>query len=53
MLYYIFAAVTLGILIYLPTKLKLWETPGEEDENTQILKQAGVIKRRRGHRKNI
>lgn len=49
----IISAVTLGGLIYLPKYLKLWEiTIDMDDENVQLLKQAGAIKRRRNVRKN-
>lgn len=48
---YIFAAVTLGGLIYLPKRLKIWDPPMEDEENVQLLKQAGA-KRRRNIRRN-
>lgn len=49
----IISVVTLGGLIYLPKHLKLWDNTVEvDDENVQLLKQAGAIKRRRNVRKN-
>lgn len=46
-------ALTLGGLIYLPRYLKLWDMTLEmDDENVQLLKQAGAVKRRRNVRKN-
>lgn len=47
-------AVTLAGLIILPKHLKLWDPPIEiiEDENSQLLKKAGAMKRRRNTRRN-
>lgn len=45
--------VTLVGLIYLPKRLDIWNSTMEvEDENMQLLKQAGTMKRRRMTRKN-
>lgn len=47
-------AVTLGGLIYLPRRLKLWDPPLElDEENMHLLRQAGGMKRRRNTRKNL
>lgn len=46
-----FLAVTLGGLIYLPKRLKIWDPPMDDEENVQLLKQAGA-KRRRNIRRN-
>lgn len=50
----ILTAVTLAGLIILPKHLKLWDPPIEinEDENSQLFKQASSMKRRRNTRRN-
>lgn len=45
--------VTLGGLVYLPTRLRIWDPSHDcDDENVQLLRQAGAMKRRRHCRKN-
>lgn len=43
-------ALTLGGLIYLPKKLKLWDPPADIDEENHLLKHASAMKRRRNTR---
>lgn len=45
-----FIALTLGGLIYLPKKLKLWDPPADIDEENHLLKHASAMKRRRNTR---
>lgn len=48
MFYFYIIGVTLGGLFYLPKRLRIWDPSMDcDDENIQLLRQAGAIKRRR------
>ncbi|XP_055709461.1 uncharacterized protein LOC129805518 isoform X1 [Phlebotomus papatasi] len=45
--------ITLAGLIYIPRRLRLWDPHADiDDENSQLLKQMGGFKKRRGPKKN-
>ncbi|XP_055676992.1 uncharacterized protein LOC129786169 [Lutzomyia longipalpis] len=45
--------ITLAGLIYIPRRLRLWDPHSDiDDENSQLLKQMGGFKKRRGLKKN-